>query len=221
MTTGSAKRSRVSGKELEAKAAKQIAQGDKKIERLVKYLARTNKHNITNSTTLVYNEDTGLFSTPLGVVGQTNIDEARKVLDKLSGYVIKGRLDDKRAVKVLDKYLTLIPQSTGMNRPTLRLLMPDSQALRKQNDILDSLQASLDFITTPKDDDKKKDKPEEKIWDVHLEQLTDKKEIKRINDFYRKSAKSMHACYGLKAQKPLCGLRSEQCTTPSLQMAPR
>ena len=64
-----------------------ISNGNKEIEELIKYLDQQNVHDILDNTTLSYNKDTGLFSTPLGVVGQRNIDQARVLLSSIKPFV--------------------------------------------------------------------------------------------------------------------------------------
>jgi len=44
---------------------------------LIKYLTKKNIHNITSATTITYNADSGLLKTPLGIVTQEGLDEAR------------------------------------------------------------------------------------------------------------------------------------------------
>jgi poly [ADP-ribose] polymerase len=186
---------------IERKAAEQIAKGDSHIEDLVVRFARENVHNITNSTTLKYDEATGLFSTPLGVIGSTSINSARDVLANIRTIVDTGDLEHQDAPKLIDQYMRLVPQDVGRNRPTLELICPTIADVDKQVSILDSLQASLDMINKPKDkpeEEKKVDEP--KIWDITLKLCTDTKEINRIKKFYSKTQNRVHACHHLKVK---------------------
>lgn len=194
--------SKVTGGDLNRKASEQIAKGDKTIESLVQTFVKTNQHNITNNTNITYDEKTGLFSTPVGVVGQTNIDQARKSLAKIRKIVSKGGVESADP-KVVDEYLRLIPQDTGRRRPTLALITPNISAVDKQVSILDSLQASLDMINSGDDeeDKKKDDKPEEKIWDVTIKLNEDTALRKRIERLYNKTRQSMHACNNLNVHR--------------------
>lgn len=197
VNTGSTSPTKMSGSQIESQAVEQISKGDKKIEDLVKYLVKTNIHNITNNTNLRYDDTTGLFSTPLGIVGQSNLDEARKIIIDISKFVETNDHDNPQAIPLLNNYLSLIPQGFGMNRPTLKLLVSDQSAVQKQYGILDSLQASLDMLAKSANDPKVvSDKP--KVWDVSISSISDKKEIERINKKFQASSKSNHACSHLK-----------------------
>lgn len=181
------------------KAYEEIAKGDSVIEDLVRTFVKTNKHNITSNTNITYDEKTGLFSTPVGVVGQSNIDKARAVLSNIRSIVSKDKIKDADP-KIIDEYLRLIPQDTGRNRPTLALICPNIEAVEKQVSILDSLQASLDMINSG--DDKPEDKKDEvKIWDITLKLNSDKSIVDMVNKLYQKTRQSMHACYNLNVSR--------------------
>lgn len=179
--------------------AQLIANGDKEIEQLIQLLDDQNTHSILESTSLTYDKNTGLFSTPLGVVGQKNIDEARNVLAKIKPYVMTAKWDNVQATKLVEDFMVLIPQNIGRQRPSLKTLFWDVDEVVKHSSILDSLQASLDIITKPKDDGKQEDL--KNPFDVTLSLVADKKEIKRITEFYESNKKSMHTSYGYKVDK--------------------
>jgi len=195
-TFGGGNRTGLSGTSLEREAAQQIAKGDKKIEALVRYFAKKNIHNITKNTTLTYDKATGLFSTPLGVVGQQNILDAREILAELSDFVRDDRLEDDKAIPLLDKYLRLVPQSTGRNRPSLEFLIPSLSEVDKQSSVLDSLQASLDMVkNAPPDVKKKKDEPN--IWNIHVSLCQDSKIVRKIHKLFNKTKQSVHTSSSL------------------------
>lgn len=188
---------KLTGQQLEAEAIAQIAQGDKKIESLVKYLIKANIHNITSNTNVKYDEASGLFTTPLGIVGQKDIDDARNVLTDLSVFVDKNDFENSKISKLLDQYMTLVPQGVGMNRPTLRFLCSTPAEVQKQFDILTSLQASLDFVL--KNPDSKKEE-KSKVWDISLSHVVDNKEIDRIRRKYDSNMSRSHQCSHLKVK---------------------
>jgi len=173
---------------------KQIANNDPVVESLIEYLDKQNIHNITNNTDISYDSTTGLFSTPLGVVGQKNIDEARTVLSQIKKYVgKKGDQGDELA----EKFMMLIPQNIGRRRPTLSTICYDMDKYDSLNSILDSLQASLDIVNTPKDTDDSK----EFDFGVVVKQMPDENELKRIKKFYNKTRQTKHSCYHLDVDK--------------------
>ena len=195
ISTVSATSQKLTGAQLEAEAIGQIANGDKKVEQLVKYLIKQNIHNITSNTNVKYDEASGLFTTPLGIVGQKDIDDARSVLTDLSAFVDKEDFENTKISKLLDRYMTLVPQGVGMNRPSLRYLCSSPSDVQKQFDILTSLQASLDFVL--KNPDSKKEE-KAKVWDIHLAEIVDSGEISRIKRKYDSNMSRSHQCSHLK-----------------------
>jgi poly [ADP-ribose] polymerase len=193
--------SAVSGKSLEDTAAEEIGGTDKRIIALVKFLTKQNIHNITSSTAITYNSATGLFQTPLGVVTQGNLDNARVLLGDMSEFVNKGQFGVSKYLNLISDYLRLIPQNVGMKiRP--ESLYPDLNAIQKQNSILDSLQASLDQLTAVGQKVKSPMvKSDAKVFNVKLELIEDSREIDRITSKVRRTMNSGHACAHLKVQK--------------------
>jgi len=185
--------------DLGVKASEQIAKGDKEIEKLVGTFVKTNKHNITSNTTLKYDEKTGLFSTPVGVVGQSNINQARKSLAKIRTAVESGKTENP---KLIDEYLRLVPQDVGRKRPSIDLICPNLGAVDKQVSILDSLQASLDMINKVDDvEDQKNETPEEKIWDITIKLNDDQNVLKMVEKLYNKTRQRQHACHSLNVSR--------------------
>lgn len=161
---------------------------DKLIDRLVK----SNVHKITSTTNITLNDTTGLFQTPLGVVTPDAITDARDLLVKALPAVKAGRYD-ANLDRVVSDYLRLIPQNIGM-KFNVRNILPDVTAIQKQNDILDSLEASYQAISAgnvPKTGDKKDDKPLEQVFQVDLDVETGP-DAARLEKWYETSKKSMH-----------------------------
>lgn len=180
--------SNVSGGGLRNLAAKQIAKGDKIIESLVTYLVKKNCHTITKNTNITYDEATGLFKTPVGIVTQDSIDEARDLLAKIMNFVRKKTFEDDVFKSFLQDYLMLIPTDVGRARGWHRTFLPDVPSVSGQNSILDALQASLDTVIEGGDKKpKKKNVPEEKVFDVTIRLNENPDEIRRIKALYNKT----------------------------------
>jgi poly [ADP-ribose] polymerase len=161
---------------------------DKLIERLVK----SNVHKITSSTNIVLNDTTGLFQTPLGVVTADAIVEARTLLADTIPFVKNGKYGVELE-RLVSQYLRLIPQNIGM-RFNVRNILPDIAAVQKQGDILDSLDASYQAISSGKaasKDTTKSDKPLEQVFQVDLDVETGN-DAARLEAWYEKSKKSQH-----------------------------
>jgi poly [ADP-ribose] polymerase len=160
------------------------------LERLIKRFVDANVHKITSSTQITYNSTTGLFATPLGIVEQSGLDEARNLLAQMSP-LIRSHNFGPSADTLISKYLRLIPQHLGMKRFSAQSLIPDDNALQKQLDLIDSLESSyqaLQVNPTPKTDGK----PQEQVFKVDLDVLTDSNERNRLNRFFETSKKRMH-----------------------------
>lgn len=110
---------------------------------LLDYLVKTNVHHITTSTSIVFDPSSGSFSTPLGIVTNDGIDEAEDILEKISIYVDKGDWSSSALLNLINGYLRIVPSDIGRSRPNPRTIYPDLQSVQAQQQILDSLRASL------------------------------------------------------------------------------
>jgi poly [ADP-ribose] polymerase 2/3/4 len=175
-------------------AAKQIEANSPATIALIKRLAEANIHNILSATTLTYDTSRGTFSTPLGVVTQDAIDGARDLLSQMTSFVQCKDFNNHSYIKLINRYLRLVPQKVGA-RLDSQSLYPDIKALQKQQDILDSLEASfntivarnllLDYDHLPK------------LFEAKLQLITDPAVITKIGSLYRATRQTMHACYRL------------------------
>lgn len=188
--TGGAPVKTVSTSNLHAIAKEQLAKNNPELAKLIDRLVQANIHNITSQTNITFNSATGLFQTPLGVVTPEGVTEARDLLVDIK----KAMIGKKDLVKLVSSYLRIVPQNVGM-KFRVESVFPDLDAVQKQSDILDSLEASYKAMTsTPAKADTKGDTLE-KVFEVELAVLKDAAEQRRIEDFYQKSMKSMHG-YG-------------------------
>lgn len=161
------------------------------LERLIKRFVDANVHKITSSTQITYNSTTGLFATPLGIVTIDGLTDARELLAKLAPRV-RSRNFGADTDSLLSKYLRLIPQHLGMSRFSTESVIPDDNAIQKQNDLIDSLESSYQAMQaspTPKADAKKS---AEQVFKVDLDVLNDSVERNRLDRFFEDSKKRMH-----------------------------
>jgi poly [ADP-ribose] polymerase len=171
----------VGGSDLRNLAATQI-KGDPETKKLVTWLADVNVHQITSNTNITYNVQTGTFTTPLGLVTPDGIVEARDILDEMSDYVVKRDWGNTKYQKYLSNYLRLVPTNVGMVRGWHETIFAASDALQKQNDILDALEAALKPVGgTPAATSKS-----EQVFNVELQCVTDASIIDRIKAKYQK-----------------------------------
>ena len=168
------------------------------LDRLVKRFVDANIHKITTSTQITYNSATGLFTTPLGIVEQSGLIEARDLLAELAP-LIRNEKFGTEADKILCQYLRIIPQNLGMKRFTTQTVIPDDAAIQKQLDLIDSLESSYQAMTTtPATKTPVGSKPQEQVFKVDLDVLTDKTEIDRLTEWFNHSNHSTHGYSGVK-----------------------
>jgi len=172
-------------------ARRDIQTKSPQLTRLVDRLIKSNIHNITTSTNITYNSTTGLFSTPLGIVDQASIDDARGVLDQ-----IKTHFEDRSKMGLLKdltaEYMRLIPHDVGRKKLRVDLIFPNDNAIQKELGILDSLEVSLDTMQTAPAP-KTGSKPAPKVFDVDLGIVEPTaREFKRLTAKFNRSNKSMH-----------------------------
>jgi poly [ADP-ribose] polymerase len=189
---------KVAKSNLETFAKNQIKYSNPNVANLISRLTKANAHDISKATggQITFNDTTGLFSTPLGVITQESIDEANDILVAIGDFVSKNRYPE--AIKSMtNDYLMLVPQDIGRRRIEVKNFWSDLNKVQAQKSIVDSLQASLVTASAQPARTKTIDIPEEQVFDVQLDLVEDGKTIDRITKMYRNSRKSMHSCHHL------------------------
>lgn len=198
-TIGHAGADTLQGEALARIATDQIVTACDETRRLVERLAHANVHRILQATTLAYDESRGTFSTPLGIVTAAALDEARALLGRLAERVARGEFDDPETLRGLDEYLMLIPQAIGRARRTTRDLLPDLDAVQRQNGILDALEASLAMAREPATPAAAAPTP--RLFDARLEPVQDRDLIHLIRKMYRDTRQDRHASGNLDVRR--------------------
>ena len=170
-------------------AAKSQIKAAPELQNLVERLVKANIHNITKSTSIVYDQESGLFETPLGIVTEDAIAEARATLGDLKKFFEQKESTTKQA-GVLGQYLRLIPHNFGMRLNPANII--NDTFFAKENDVLDSLQASFAAVSRGTDDTKAE---VQQIFEVELDSLNDSAERQRIEDWFAQSKHDVHG-YG-------------------------
>ncbi len=190
------------GSRLAGIATDQITCDSPETMALVRHLARVNVHRILESTTLSYDESRGTFSTPLGIVTGDALAEARDLLSVIGNLVSGGDFGAKALSASLNDYLMLVPQNIGRAKPDPQVLFPDLEAVRKQNGILDSLQASLDMVlNAPENAEESRKAVVPKLFEAKLTLVEDVFEIERIRRKYHETRQSTHVCQHLDVKR--------------------
>lgn len=195
----------VQASSLEAVARAQIKTNNSpELDELVKFLTKTNIHNIMSATTMQYDDTSGVFKTPLGIVTSDAITDARDLLVKMGDLVFKQDYDNSTWNSLLSSYLVTIPQNIGRTRPDPRVLFPDLNAIQAQGKILDDLDASLQSVLSGaviKDDKGNEVKDAPQVFDVSLSIVNDGRIIDHVRNKYDATRNRMHACNHLKVRR--------------------
>jgi len=176
---------------------------DEASKELLKELVRQNIHNITSSTRITYNEKTGIFSTPLGIITQDGVEEALKLLDKIDTYQDQmGKLSDKKYAEFVEyneKYFMIIPTKISNLRNYKNLLITP-KLVQSQRDICEALSKSLSIVDNVKSDLES----DEVIFKTEIKELTDEVEYSRLVKFFEDSKNQKHGKSNYKINNIYC-----------------
>lgn len=161
------------------------------LEKLIKRFVEANVHKITRDTQITYNATTGLFATPLGIVTMEGLTEARNLLAELAP-IVRDQKFGGPADRILSQYLRLIPQNLGMGKFSTRTVIPDDNAIQKQNDLIDSLESSYQATQAAPAAPNSPVKTQEEVFKVDLDVLTNQAERNRLDRYFESSKKKMH-----------------------------
>lgn len=179
-----------------------VKSNNPQLDRLIDRLVQANVHRITSSTQITFNSVTGLFQTPLGVVTPDGISQARTLLVNLNSRVQARDWTSPAMYRLVEQYIRIVPQDVG-RKLSVEALFPDTGAVQKQSDVLDSLEASFLALQTQKPQTPTAtSKPVEQVFSVDLDVLSNGNEYNRLNAWFEQSKKPMHrSVYGMKVRQ--------------------
>jgi len=180
-------------------AMEQIQHNSPIVKDLIQYLADVNVHQILSGTSLSYNDTTGLFSTPFGVVTSANINQARSELNYIANCVVDSDWKSNKFLDALEQYLRLIPHDIG-TKFNPEIIFPDVAKIQLENDILDALSAAYTQATSATVNDSPK---APSIFNVQLKLVKDKNTINDITNFFKNNRNSIHAVYSYRIKRIL------------------
>lgn len=193
-----------------AEAAKRDILGDKAVDanasllvKLIERLTEMNRHQlVAASGGNIQMDESGLITTPLGLVTASTVDEARKLLNSLDKYVQKKSYTNDKYISTLEEYLRLIPQKVPSRRGWYETFFTEFSSLTDQGTLLDQLESSLDLYKSKEKElrEKMSQKPEilEKVFSTRLEIVEDPKVFKKIEKFYNENKNARHVSSHLK-----------------------
>ena len=178
---------------LHAIAKNQIAtSGNPLVDKLVGRLVKENIHNIEGHTSLKFDDASGLFQTPLGVVEPDALDEARDILAEIAPLVRDEKWSNRKLRTLCNDFLMIVPQDIGMKRfDPSDFFAGGQKSITEQLDILDALQSSYDALNK-KSKKKSGNKSEAKVFDLHLD-VVSPAELARIKKKFQKTRQDVHA----------------------------
>ena len=192
--------------ELIGAAEAQIGRGDPVISALVRQLAEINRHQIIAASGGQMNVDlaTGIVSTPVGVVTQANIRQARDILQRLEPLIRGADFDSPDFLTPLEEYLMLVPQKVGSKRGWHRDFLAAEDALTRQGTLLDQLEGSIEIA----EDRLRKMRESEagsgeapKLFDVAMRVSEDPDLRARVMAFFKAGHHAKHASSNLKVAR--------------------
>jgi poly [ADP-ribose] polymerase len=159
-------------------------------QKLVDRLVKANIHQITANSQITFNQSSGIFQTPLGVVTQEGISEANLILADINRIV--GQAGSPKFYNRVNEFLRIVPQNVGKTvKSFIDVNFSTPEGIKKQLDLLESLEVSYQTMQTqtqPKTGDTKI----EKVFDVGVKLLEDAAQVARIEKRFYDSKKSMH-----------------------------
>ncbi|MEM7759804.1 MAG: WGR domain-containing protein [Cyanobacteria bacterium P01_A01_bin.40] len=193
----------ITAEELEAIASKQIQHGrDPRSKELIRYLVKSNIHQITSQTDITYNAVAGGFTTPLGQIMPSAIAEARKYLIQIAA---TRKSNSYKIRYLLSKYLRLIPQALGNKLEASEFC--DFQEIQRQYEILNALDAAVAV-----------DIQSQQVFDCTIKRVPGsttegKKIFRQINQLYQSTINQNHLAARYKLR------RVYELDIPSMQEA--
>lgn len=187
------------GNDLKETALTQLTKNKtKEVKELIENLVDSNIHNILKSTTLKYDKNSGLFSTPLGIIGEKSIRNARIKLDKISKK-INCKSFDLEWVSLCEDYLMIVPHEVG-SKIKLENIFGNADHIQKELAILKGLETSIEMAQNQSQIGEV-EKEQEKIFDVDINIVTDDKIIDYVKNKFNRNVSRNHPSSHLKVNR--------------------
>lgn len=181
------------------KALDQIKYKDDRSKILIEYISKANIHSITKNTNISYDEKSGVFKTPIGIVGKDSVIKAEKILNEIEYIILNKNIDDNIIEQELfslnENYFILIPNKIK-NAKDKNFLLFDIESVNNQRSICQSLLETIDLLKELKEKPlkelNKKEEIEEKLFDIEIEHVKDKDIFREICNLYEETKNDIH-----------------------------
>ena len=179
-------------------AVKEIGGGCDITSKLVKKLAEANKHEIIamSGGQMDIDLETGIVSTPVGVVTLDAITTARTKLDLMSPFVKKNDTDNQAYMGLISEYLRLVPQKTPFKKGWHTSFIN----VDAQSSLLDQLETSVELANKRMADAAKSGSaaPVNTVFNVTMKLVDDSKVWEMVKKLYFDTRSRMHQSASLK-----------------------
>jgi len=185
-------------------AITQLAKGNTALTDLMNHLVNANRHELYEASggQMNISLDTGVVSTPLGVVTKDNISNARNILNNLVNYVETKDFDNSIFMRSLSDYLMLVPQKVSARRGWHREVIRDVLGLQKQNTMLDQMETSVDMALAQIEQARASAQGETpSLFNTTIEIVEDGATIDRITKFFMQTVNMSHTSRNLRPKK--------------------
>lgn len=162
---------------------------------MIKLFCKENIHNIISNTSINFNSDKNIFTTPAGIVTIESVNEAKDILNKISEF-INNKDFGADFVKSVEKYCSLIPQKVSRKFVPSEIFN-SQEKVQIQQDVLTSLTDSINLINEISKDPKVRDK----VFNTSIKEVTDKSIIDKIINMFNSTKHNMHSCRNLKIKR--------------------
>ena len=189
--------STVSNDELKEVAARQLSiKPNREINKLVDKLVALNKHNLMQkSGGLIQVNFNGQITTPLGLIDREALTEADVLLQELN------QPDNQKGpahAKLVEKYLTLVPQKVPAQRGWENSFLIDDEAINQQKTLVDQLNASLDWYDAQKQlsavEEKDIHEMNKDLFRMKLQPVSRwSSQFRQINKYFQSTKNSSHS----------------------------
>lgn len=183
-------------------AMTQLANNDSTLTKVINHLVAMNKHelHVMSGGQLNVNLETGLVTTPLGVVTKDNIVKARDLLNKITPYIGDlNKMQGSDFMALINQYLMLVPQKVGASRGWHLKFITNDTDLQKQASMLDQLESSVDLAAArAKQAIEEKAGETPKLFNATIKACVDPDVIAEITAFFKKTLSNNHTSRNLK-----------------------
>lgn len=168
------------------------------ISAMLESLVSANIHQIIDNSDITYDEEHGLFKTPIGIISLKSISDARIILDDI---IANYHSQD---INLVNSYLRLVPQKIKSRVYSISDVFPDEKSLLAQYDLLDNLSYAVgEFERLKKTmlDSPTQKALDKKLFETKISIVEDQAIIDKINKFYNSTRQNMHLSSRLKLKR--------------------